>query len=95
MTDCTATSMPVENTQTQVTTAKAETETSMGTFEFQLVAWRLHFDPKLGMSLDFDDKNNWVRVSNDSENSLSGKKNQIIRGIPELCEQDLRPGDFV
>ena len=53
------------------------------------------FDCKIDMSLDFDDKNNWVRVGNVAENSLSGKKNQTIRGIPELCEQDLRPGDFV
>ena len=53
------------------------------------------FDCKIGMSLDIDDKTNWVRVSSVAENSLSGKKNQIIRGIPELCKQDFRPGDFV
>ena len=73
----------------------ADTKTPIETFEFQWVAWRLDADCKLGMSLDFDDKNNWVRVSNVSENILSRRKNRIMRELPELCDQDLRPGDFV
>ena len=50
----------------------AEANVAMETFEVQWVVRRLEADCVPGMSLDFDDMNNWVRVSNVSENSLSG-----------------------
>ena len=73
------------------------TKTSMklNTFTFQWVTWRKDVDCPVGVSLDFDDQNNLVPVIDMFENSLSGRKNRSIRGIPELCDQDLRPGDFV
>ena len=73
----------------------AEAKASIETFDFHWVVWRLEADCVLGMSLDFADVNNWVRVSNVSENSLPGRKNRITREIPELSDQDMRPGDFV
>ena len=42
-----------------------------------------------------DDKNNLVRVVDVFEDSLAGEKNRRIRAIPELCDQDLRPGDMI
>ena len=53
----------------------AEAKASIETFQFQWVVWRLEADYVLGTSLYFYDVNNWVRVGNVSENSLSPKKN--------------------
>ena len=54
---------------------------------FHLVTWRREVDRLLGVSIDFDDKNNLVRVA--------GERIQRIRAIPELCDQDLGRGDII
>ena len=72
---------------------EAETETSMKyTFGFQWVAWRLDTDCKLGMSLRQEQLGSCQLCLRER---LSGRTNRIILEIPELCDQDLRPGDFV
>ena len=61
---------------------------------FQWVTGRREVDRPLGVSIDFDDKNNLVRVVDVFEDSLAGEKNRRIRAILELCVKDLRPGDI-
>ena len=64
-------------------------------FTFQWVTWRREVDRPLGVSIDFDDKNNLVQMVDVFEDSLAGERNPRIRAIRKLCDQDLRPGGII
>ena len=66
----------------------------MDNFTFQWVTWRREVDRKLFVSIDFDEQNHLIQVTDVSEISLAGEQNRRIRAIPELCGEDLRPGDI-
>uniref|UniRef100_A0A7S1F1M7 PDZ domain-containing protein n=1 Tax=Noctiluca scintillans TaxID=2966 RepID=A0A7S1F1M7_NOCSC len=67
----------------------------MDPFTFQWVTWRRETDRKLGISINFDEQNNLIQVASISESSLAGEKNRSIQAMPEVCSQDLRPGDII
>ena len=69
-------------------------DTKMDIFTIQWVTWRREVDRPLAESIDFGEKNNLVQVVV-FEDSLAREKNRRIRAIPELCDHDLRPGDFI
>ena len=50
------------------------TETMMDTFTLQWVTWRREVDRKQGISIDFDDQNNLILVTDVSEISLAGER---------------------
>ena len=64
-------------------------------FTFQWLTWRREVDRPLGVSIDFDDKNNLVQMVDIFEDSLAGERKLRIRAIRELCDQDLRPGGII
>ena len=45
------------------------------TFTFQWVTWRREVDRQLGVSIDFDEKNNLIQVIEVSEVGLAGERN--------------------
>ena len=47
------------------------------------------------MSIDFDEKNNLIQEVDVFQDSLAREKNRRLWAIPELCNQDLRPGDII
>ena len=47
------------------------------------------------VSIDFGEKNNLIQVIDVSEDGLAGERNRRSQAIPELCNQDLRPGDII
>ena len=61
------------------------------TFTFQWVTWR----SSARVSIDFGEKNNLIQVIDVSEDGLAGERNRRSQAIPELCNQDLRPGDII
>ena len=66
----------------------------MDTFTFQLATWRRDVDRELEVSIDVNE-NNLIQVINVSEIGLAGEESRRIPAIPELCSQDLRPGDII
>ena len=54
----------------------------MDTFTFQWITWRKAVERKLGISIDFDEENNLIHVTDVSEISLAGEWGRRIQAIP-------------